>query len=69
MASGALRLGYAAVYTFLLGFGLAMGAELHQKFTGSAIVGFQDYTCKDSHDPDGPWWQQTPSQFWGEEYK
>jgi hypothetical protein len=34
--------------------------------TGKTIVGSEDYSCAISHNPHGPWWQQTPSLYWGE---
>lgn len=66
IVSGAVRLCYAAVYSLFLGFGLAIGAEVYQKMVGRSIVGSQDFSCQMSHDPDGPWWQRTPSLYWGE---
>jgi hypothetical protein len=65
--SGAVRLCFAAVYSLFLGFGLAIGAEAYQKMSGKGIIGFQDYSCQLSHDPNGPWWQKTPGLFWGED--
>jgi hypothetical protein len=69
IVSGAVRLCFAAVYSLFLGFGIAIGAEIYQKMAGKAIVGAEDYTCQLSHDPNGPWWQQTPSLFWGERFR
>jgi len=52
------------MYSLFLAFGLAIGAEMYEKILGQQLVGPTDYACLDSHDPDGPWWQQTPSEFW-----
>ena len=52
------------MYSLFLGFGLAIGAELYEKIIGQGVVGPTDYACLTSHDPAGPWWQQTPSQWW-----
>lgn len=57
---------YAVVYSLFLGFGLAMGAEAYEKITGKTIIGSDDYTCSVSHNSDGPWYQRSPSQYWGE---
>ena len=68
IVSGAVRLCFAAVYSLFLGFGLAIGAEAYQKMSGKGIIGSEDYSCQLSHDPNGPWWQQTPNLFWGETF-
>jgi len=52
------------MYSLFLGFGLAIGAELYERMLGRTIVGPTDYVCVKSHDPTGPWWQQTPSLWW-----
>ncbi|KZP13584.1 hypothetical protein FIBSPDRAFT_869093 [Athelia psychrophila] len=64
IVSGAVRLCYAAVYSLFLGFGLAIGVEAYEKMADKSIVGSSDYSCQQSHDPLGPWWQQTPSLYW-----
>ncbi|KIK99531.1 hypothetical protein PAXRUDRAFT_822693 [Paxillus rubicundulus Ve08.2h10] len=64
LVAGAVRLCFALMYSLFLGFGLAIGAELYQKLVGQNIFGATDYTCVESHDPAGPWWQQTPSMWW-----
>ncbi|CAK5277842.1 unnamed protein product [Mycena citricolor] len=64
IVSGSVRMCYAVVYSLFLGFGLAMGAEAYQQMTGHPIIGSTDYTCSQSHDPSGPWYQRTPSEFW-----
>ncbi|KAF9034672.1 DUF1212-domain-containing protein [Hymenopellis radicata] len=64
LVSGSVRMFYAVVYALFLGFGLAMGAEAYQKITSREIVGITDYTCAESHDPEGAWWQVTPSTWW-----
>ncbi|KAH7886562.1 hypothetical protein F5I97DRAFT_1926861 [Phlebopus sp. FC_14] len=64
LVAGAVRLCFALMYSLFLGFGLAIGAELYQKLAGEPVFGATDYTCVDSHDPMGPWWQQTPSLWW-----
>lgn len=65
IVSGAVRLCYAVVYSLFLGLGLAIGAEIHQKGAPESVVGFETDNRSDNHDPDGPWWQQTPSVWWG----
>ena len=52
------------MYSLFLGFGLAIGAEVYQRIPGQSVIGPIDYTCVDSHDPAGPWWQRTPSLWW-----
>ncbi|KAH7919249.1 DUF1212-domain-containing protein [Leucogyrophana mollusca] len=64
LVAGAVRLCFALMYSLFLGFGLAIGAELYQKMLGETVIGATDYTCRDSHDPAGPWWQRTPSLYW-----
>ncbi|KAF8435404.1 DUF1212-domain-containing protein [Boletus edulis BED1] len=64
LVAGAVRLCFALMYSLFLGFGLAIGAEVYEKIIGRANIGPTDYTCVDSHDPKGPWWQQTPSLWW-----
>ncbi|KAI4527728.1 DUF1212-domain-containing protein [Schizophyllum commune Tattone D] len=62
--SGSVRLCYAVVYSLFLGFGLAMGAEAYEKITGQSIDTTEDYTCVNSHDPTGPWYQKNVSMWW-----
>ena len=64
LVAGAVRLCYALMYSLFLGFGLAIGAELFQTIVGRGVVGATDYACSQSHDPEGPWWQRTPSLWW-----
>ncbi|KAE9397500.1 DUF1212-domain-containing protein [Gymnopus androsaceus JB14] len=64
IVAGSVRLCYAVVYCLFLGFGLAMGAEAYNEITGSPISNLDDTTCARTHDPNGPWWQRTPSEFW-----
>ncbi|KAH0835484.1 hypothetical protein J3R83DRAFT_9150 [Lanmaoa asiatica] len=64
LVAGAVRLCFALMYSLFLGFGLAIGAQLYQRILGQTIVGPTDYTCVYSHDPAGPWWQQTPTLWW-----
>lgn len=64
LVAGAVRLCFAVMYSLFLGFGLAIGAEVYSKLIGKGIIGPTDYTCVASHDPAGPWWQQTPSLWW-----
>ncbi|KDQ51772.1 hypothetical protein JAAARDRAFT_40801 [Jaapia argillacea MUCL 33604] len=64
ITSGAVRLCYACVYSLFLGFGLAIGAEIYQTMTGQRVLGPEDYSCAISHNPNGPWWQVTPSLWW-----
>ncbi|KAF5389379.1 hypothetical protein D9757_004249 [Collybiopsis confluens] len=65
IVAGSVRLCYAVVYCLFLAFGLAMGAEAFQKITGSPIPNLSDTSCASSHLADRPWWQQSPSEFWG----
>ncbi|KDQ28417.1 hypothetical protein PLEOSDRAFT_1077263 [Pleurotus ostreatus PC15] len=64
IVAGSVRLCYAVMYSLFLGFGLAIGAEAYQTITDNRIVGAEDYTCVQSHDPEGMWYQQTPSIYW-----
>lgn len=64
LVAGAVRLCFALMYSLFLGFGLGIGAQLYESLVGKQIVGPTDYSCVDSHDPSGPWWQQTPSLWW-----
>lgn len=64
LVAGAVRLCFALMYSLFLGFGLAIGGELYEKIVGQSIIGPTDYACIHSHDPTGPWWQQTPSLWW-----
>ncbi|KAI0287073.1 hypothetical protein BC826DRAFT_74601 [Russula brevipes] len=63
IVAGAVRLCYALVYSLLLGFGLAIGAETYEKLTGLSIFGPEDYLCARSHG-NAPWFRKTPSHFW-----
>jgi uncharacterized membrane protein YjjP (DUF1212 family) len=65
IVSGAVRLCFALMYSLVLGFGLAIGAQIYQEATKTSIYGATDYTCSSSHDPNGPWYQRTPSEYWG----
>jgi hypothetical protein len=65
IVSGAVRLCYALMYSLFLGFGLAIGAEVYEKMFTTTVVGPEDYSCGQSHDPFGPWWQRTPSLHFG----
>ncbi|KAI6135884.1 hypothetical protein EDD17DRAFT_1680914 [Pisolithus thermaeus] len=64
LVAGAVRLCFALMYSLFLGFGLGIGAQLYESLVGKQLVGPEDYACLDSHDPLGPWWQQTPSLWW-----
>ncbi|KAG2129605.1 hypothetical protein DEU56DRAFT_816968 [Suillus clintonianus] len=64
LIAGSVRLCYALMYSLFLGFGLAIGAELYQTMLGKALVGGTDFMCTASHDPEGGWWQRTPSLWW-----
>ncbi|KIY62579.1 DUF1212-domain-containing protein [Cylindrobasidium torrendii FP15055 ss-10] len=64
IVSGSVRMVYAVIYALFLGFGLAIGAKTYAKIVGSSIVGITDYTCTESHDPLGGWWQVTPTAWW-----
>ncbi|KAI0753996.1 hypothetical protein C8Q80DRAFT_1216283 [Daedaleopsis nitida] len=64
IVSGAVRVCYACIYSLFLGFGLAIGATAYTKFTSHRLGGTNDLQCDMSHDPNGPWWQRTPSLWW-----
>ncbi|KAK0494937.1 DUF1212-domain-containing protein [Armillaria luteobubalina] len=64
LVSGAVRMFYAVIYSLFLGFGLSIGAEAYEKITTHSVVGVTDYKCTLSHDPEGAWWQRTPSGWW-----
>lgn len=65
ITSGAVRLCYAIMYALFLGFGLSIGGSVYEKVFGREILGPEDYSCATSHNADGPWYQRTPSEFWG----
>ncbi|GBE85956.1 Pheromone-regulated membrane protein [Sparassis crispa] len=65
IVSGAVRVCFSFIYSLFLGFGLAIGATAFSKITHQdSLPGENDLTCSRSHNPDGPWWQQTPSLWW-----
>ncbi|KIY49657.1 hypothetical protein FISHEDRAFT_40445 [Fistulina hepatica ATCC 64428] len=64
IVSGSVRLCYAIVYVLFLSFGLSMGAEAYQKITGHTIGTTSNYTCSDTHNADGGWWQRDVSPYW-----
>lgn len=64
--AGSVRLCYAVVYCLFLGFGLAIGAEAYQTIVQTPIANLSDTTCALTHNAEGPWWQRTPSKFWGQ---
>jgi hypothetical protein len=65
IVAGSVRLCYAVVYAIFLGFGLAMGNEAFERIFGTTVFGPEDYTCSMTHNINGPWYQKTPSKFWG----
>ncbi|KAF8308758.1 DUF1212-domain-containing protein [Clavulina sp. PMI_390] len=62
--SGAVRMGYSVIYSLFLGFGLAIGGEIYSQITGQQVYNADDYQCGATHDPNGPWYQQTASVWW-----
>ncbi|EIW52517.1 DUF1212-domain-containing protein [Trametes versicolor FP-101664 SS1] len=64
IVSGAVRVCFSCIYSLFLGFGLAIGATAYSKISHHSLAGSDDLTCGLSHDPDGPWWQRTPSLWW-----
>lgn len=66
IVSGAVRLCYAVMYALFLGFGLAIGGSVYQEIVQKGIIGPTDYQCTISHNSNGPWWQRTPSEYWGQ---
>ena len=65
IVAGSVRLCYAVVYAIFLGFGLAMGESAFERISGTIVFGPEDYSCSMAHDPDGAWYQKTPSVSWG----
>jgi hypothetical protein len=65
IVAGSVRLCYAVVYAIFLGFGLAMGNQAFEKITRTTVFGPEDFTCSMTHNINGPWYQKTPSKFWG----
>lgn len=65
IVAGSVRLCYAVVYAIFLGFGLAIGNRAFEKIYGTAVFAPEDYTCDLTHISNGPWYQRTPSKFWG----
>ncbi|KAL7278313.1 hypothetical protein ACG7TL_008289 [Trametes sanguinea] len=65
IVSGAVRVCFSCIYSLFLGFGLAIGATAYSKLSHQTLAGSDDLTCGLSHDPNGPWWQRTPSLWWG----
>ena len=65
IVAGSVRLCYAVVYAIFLGFGLAVGSKAFEKVSGNPVFGPEDYSCSMTHHADGPWYQKTPSKFWG----
>lgn len=66
IVAGSVRLLFAVVYALFLGFGFSIGAELFELFTKHKVYGAEDFLCTLTHDPSGPWYQRTPSKWWGE---
>ncbi|KAI0367111.1 DUF1212-domain-containing protein [Pilatotrama ljubarskyi] len=64
IVSGAVRVCFSCIYSLFLGFGLAIGATAYSKLTHQTLAGSDDLSCQLSHDPNGPWWQRTPSLWW-----
>lgn len=64
IVSGAVRLCFAVMYALFLGFGLTIGGTIYQEITHRGVLG-DDYACTMSHNASGPWWQRTPSEYWG----
>lgn len=64
IVSGAVRVCFSIIYSLFLGFGLSIGATAYSKITHHPLAGANDLTCNNSHDPNGPWYQQTPSLWW-----
>lgn len=64
IVAGAVRVGFAIMFSLFFGFGLALGAQIYQRMTHTNIVGIEDYTCVESH-RDDLWYRKTPSVYWG----
>ncbi|KAH9840878.1 uncharacterized protein C8Q71DRAFT_702019 [Rhodofomes roseus] len=64
IVSGAVRVCFSIIYSLFLGFGLSIGATVYSKITHHTLAGTDDLSCQSSHNPTGPWWQQTPSTWW-----
>ena len=65
IVSGAVRVCFSIIYSLFLGFGLSIGATAYSKMTHHDLAGTDDLSCQSSHDANGPWWQRTPSVWWG----
>ena len=65
IVSGAVRVCFSLIYSLFLGFGLAIGATAYSKLSHKPLAGASDLSCQSSHDPNGPWYQRTPSLWWG----
>ncbi|OCH92004.1 DUF1212-domain-containing protein [Obba rivulosa] len=64
IVSGAVRVCFSLIYSLFLGFGLAIGATAYTRLTHHRLSGADDISCSVSHNPNGPWWQRTPSVWW-----
>lgn len=53
-----------SILTCSVGFGFAIGSSAWTKATHHQLNGQDDVTCSLSHDPNGPWYQRTPSIKW-----
>lgn len=51
--------------SLFLGFGLAIGAEIYHQISGKTVVNASDFVCGYTHNATGPWYQRTPSSYWG----
>ncbi|EIM81788.1 DUF1212-domain-containing protein [Stereum hirsutum FP-91666 SS1] len=63
IVAGAVRVGFAIMFSLFFGFGLALGAQIYQRVSHTNIVGIEDYTCIESH-RDDLWYRKTPSVYW-----
>ncbi|CCM05223.1 uncharacterized protein FIBRA_07433 [Fibroporia radiculosa] len=64
IVSGAVRVCFSLIYSLFLGFGLSIGATAYTRITHHTFTAADDLTCNKSHDPNGPWYQRTPSLWW-----
>ncbi|KAF9448693.1 DUF1212-domain-containing protein [Macrolepiota fuliginosa MF-IS2] len=62
--AGSTRICFAIMYALFLGFGSAIGAACFEHLTHTKVYGAEDYSCALTHNPNGPWYQTTPSKFW-----
>lgn len=66
ITAGAVRVGYAVIYSLFLGFGISIGGEIYFKIRHRSIKNADDWTCAATHTDDAPWYMAQPSGYWCE---